>query len=903
MAELEQLRALVNRDLPLIRNRLAALDSPHIEPELRARLQASGDTLSARLDTMAETVAARLRLRNTRALAGQALRDQIAVLTDLAQTQSDNAMALLVLTLTTLLHSDGGVQSFGADERRAAGERLLDRDLDSLERMHELSLTAHALGALVDRLDELDTMAGIDAARSDFESRLSLLARRVGDIAAPGARLQGSALHQALAAALAPTGAFALRSTELELRVRSDALQVEVGTLTTELDALAGELIHRGGRILAAAGLKAERSATTGVIAFGVIGAALLIITALVSIQVLRRHTLGRLLALESATLALAAGQRDVSIDTRGDDELASLSRALERFRNDAMERDRLAEALRQQSEDLEHQVATRTHELSTSNAALAHEMEEHAAARIEAEKADHAKTAFLGTLSHELRTPMAGILGLLEVLEDTQLLPAQQHYMAQMRAAATLLLELLEDMLDFARIEAGGVHLERSAFTLRDTIDDVFAVQGTRAATRGLELRADISPELPQHLLGDRRKLSQILLNLVGNAIKFSDEGAVTVRIRPGTRPGALAFAIEDHGIGIELAHQREVFDAFVQVRDSGRHHGGTGLGLAVCKRLVEAMGGEISIRSAPGAGTTVSFELVFEAAQPPAALALNAPAETLTACHRVLLVEDDEVNRLVIERFLHALGQHVVCASDIHAALDIVAQQTVDIALVNMNLPDGDGRDLLQRLHRLPYGRQIPAVLMSAHVPPNAVQSLLAAGFSAFLSKPFSRNQLQDVLVSQLGNTQPAPGVALAGLTTAGDAPSEDTDVAPAAHDQASAGAVPWVNTRFLEAERAALGEAVLQQIARVFETQGDVLMADLMTAAHAGETKACGKLAHKLRGAASNLGLTRLEQLAAELEDESAAGMAGEVLADRAAVLNQAYERSVHALQTNL
>ncbi|MBP6762659.1 MAG: response regulator [Thauera sp.] len=897
-AELEQLRALVNQDLPLIRDRLAALDSPHVEPELRARLQASGDTLSARLDTMAETVAARLRLRDRRAQAGHTLREQIALLNDLAQTQSDNAMALLVSTLTSLLHGDGGVLSFGARERRAAGDRLLDRDLDSLERMHELGLTVHGLGALVDRLDELDTMAGVDAARSDFESRLALLARRVGDIAAPGARQQASALHQALAAALAPEGAFALRNTELELRARSDALQVEVGTLTTELDALAGELIHRGGRILAAAGLKAERSATTGVIAFGVIGAALLIITALVSIQVLRRHTLGRLLALESATLALAAGQRDVSIDTSGDDELASLSRALERFRNDAVERDRLAEALRRQSEDLEHQVAARTMELSSSNAALAHEMEEHAAARIEAEKADRAKTAFLGTLSHELRTPMAGILGLLEVLEDTRLLPAQQHYIAHMRAAATLLLELLEDMLDFARIEAGGVHVERSAFTLRDTIEDVFAVQGTRAAARGLELRADISPELPQHLLGDHRKLSQILLNLVGNAIKFSDEGAVIVRIRPGATPGALVFAIEDHGIGIEPARQREVFEAFVQVRDSGRHHGGTGLGLAVCKRLVEAMGGDIHIRSAPGAGTTVSFELVFEAAQPPAALALDASGETLTDCHRVLLVEDDEVNRLVAERFLQALGQQVVCASDIDSALKLVAQQAVDIALVDMNLPDGDGRDLLQRLRRLPHGRHIPAVLMSAHVPPQEVPSLLDAGFAAFLSKPFSRSQLQHLLVSQLGSTAPrAKDASVQGMD------AEDTDAKPAAQDQAGTDSAPWIAPHFLEAEREALGDAVLQQIAHVFQTQGDALVAELVSTAQAGQVKGCGKLAHKLRGAASNLGLTRLERLAAELEDDIATGMPGETLADRVAALQQAYLHSVQALQSEL
>src|SRR5690606_31989354 len=299
-----------------------------------------------------------------------------------------------------------------------------------------------------------------------------------------------------------------------------------------ELDALAGELIHRGGRILASAGSAAERSATSGLIAFGVIAAALLLVTAGVSWHVLRRHTLGRLLDLEQATLALAAGQRDVVLDTTGDDEIASLSRALERFRNDAIERDRLAEALRLQQQELENQVLVRTAELREANTALAHETAEHATARIAAEKADHAKTAFLGTVSHELRTPMAGILGLLELLETTPPAAERARYLAQMRAAATLLLELLEDMLDFARIEAGGVHLDALAVSRRDAVNGVFAVQGTRAAARGLALVADIDPAVAGVVVGDRRKLSQILLNLVGNAIKFSDEGAVTVSV-----------------------------------------------------------------------------------------------------------------------------------------------------------------------------------------------------------------------------------------------------------------------------------------------------------------------------------------------------------------------------------
>ena len=262
------------------------------------------------------------------------------------------------------------------------------------------------------------------------------------------------------------------------------------------------------------------------------------------------------------------------------------------------------------------------------------------------------------------------------------------------------------------------------------------------------------------------------------------------------------------------------------------------------------------------------------------------------------MLLVEDDEVNRLVAERFLQALGQQVVCASDIDSALKLVAQQAVDIALVDMNLPDGDGRDLLQRLRRLPHGRHIPAVLMSAHVPPQEVPSLLDAGFAAFLSKPFSRSQLQHLLVSQLGSTAPrAKDASVQGMD------AEDTDAKPAAQDQAGTDSAPWIAPHFLEAEREALGDAVLQQIAHVFQTQGDALVAELVSTAQAGQVKGCGKLAHKLRGAASNLGLTRLERLAAELEDDIATGMPGETLADRVAALQQAYLHSVQALQSEL
>ena len=913
IAELQELRTVLESESGRIRERLAALESPHVEPELRARLQATGEALSVRLDAMGDTIGARLALRSARERVAGSLREAIDALDGLARMHTENATALLVTTLTGLFQSeaqDAAGAGLVPQDRAAARDRLLDLDLDTLERMHELTLTVHALAFLSERLDEVDSPERLAAARAEFERELVVLARRLRDIPDPVVRTQGERLHGVLAAALTQEGAFALRSSELDLRGRSEGLQNEVGILTTALDALAGELIHRGGRILAAAGTAAEASATSGLIAFGIIAAALLLVTAGVGVQVLRRHTLGRLLALERATLALAAGQRDVSIDTAGDDELASLSRALERFRNDAIERDRLAAALRQHQQALESQVMARTAELREANSALAREMAEHASARVAAEKADHAKTAFLGTVSPELRTPMAGILGLIELLEGTPAPTERAQYLAQMRAAATLLLELLEDMLDFARIEAGGVHLDTLAFSLRDAVNDVFAVQGTRAAARGLALVADIEPALPEQVLGDRRKLSQILLNLVGNAIKFSDEGAVTVRVRPGGAEGRVRFEVEDQGIGIEPARQAEVFEPFVQVRDHGRHHAGTGLGLAVCRRLVRAMGGEITLVSAPGQGTTVGFELPLTtasavgAAVPALAGAQVAPiadaaAAALAPGHRVLVVEDDEVNRRVVARFLQGLGQRPLCVGDIQSALRALAGQAFDAALIDMNLPDGDGRELLARLRALPRYARMPAVLMSAHLPRAEVDGLLAAGFGAFLPKPFTRERLRAVLAGVIGGADETGGA------DAHDAATQEVELPDRgngtdARGEKDEGAVaPWVDADFLRGEAAALGREVLDGIVAVFRSQGDGLVQALRTAAAAGDAEQCRLLAHKLRGAAFNLGLTRLGEDAAMLEQDVATIAAAGELDARATALADAYARTLQAL----
>lgn len=899
-AERVQLGAMLEQELPRIIERLAAVHSPHVEAELRQRLQQTAADLSRALDAMNEAVAERLALRERRAAAVHDLRGQIDMLEGLAGIQSDNATAFLVATLTTLLHEVPGAAP------RPAGLRdsVLDVDIDTLERMHELSLTVHTLGAVIDRLEGVGTGTELVSARQHFAAQLALLSRRLRDIPDPMSRAQARQLQLAVTRALTPEGGFALRARELALAQHSVALERRVGELTTELDALAGELIHRGGRMLASASLAAERSATPGFIAFGILSAALLLVTGVVIVHIIRRQTLGRLLALEQATLALAGGQRDVHIDTQGDDELAALSRALERFRQDAIERDRLADTLRHERENLEGEVTRRTAELREANAALAHEMQEHDAARSRAEHADRAKTTFLGTLSHELRTPISGMLGLLELLQPTLATPTQQHQLAQIRAAATLLLELLEDMLDFARIEAGRVHVDRAPFRLRQAVDDVFAVQGARAAGRGLALVSDIAPAIPEQLVGDRPKLSQILLNLIGNAIKFSDEGVVQLRIVPLDRPTHLRFSVIDHGIGIAPEQQAEVFEPFVQVRDQGRHHAGTGLGLAVCKRLVQALGGRIELDSTPGAGTTVRFDLAFEAA-PADTVSAASPVAGPTAGgaeagsvlpspgHPVLVVEDDPVNRLVTERFLELLGQRPLSADSVGAALQRVRETEVALALVDMNLPDGDGLTLLSRLRTLPSFGTKPAVLVSAHVPRQAVQTVLDAGFDAVLQKPLTRARLGAVLAGLLPNTTPS---------TPSGAPEHPLQ---AQHARAEGRAdvqqpAPRVDATFLSAERDMLGSTTLDRIVAVFEQQGEALMASLSRSAAAADAQTCRRLAHKLRGSAANLGLSKLSLHAAGLEHRLGAPSQGDALQPEVEALAAEYRHSLQALR---
>jgi two-component system sensor histidine kinase TorS len=315
--------------------------------------------------------------------------------------------------------------------------------------------------------------------------------------------------------------------------------------------------------------------------------------------------------------------------------------------------------------------------------------------------------------------------------------------------------------------------------------------------------------------------------------------------------------------------------------------------------------MGGDIGLTSAPGQGTTVGFELHLPPAPALAAAASGAAADGAAMQpapgHRVLVVEDDEVNRMVVERFLRGLGQQPVCVGDIQAALHALAEQPVDIALIDMNLPDGDGREMLMRLRALPRHAATPAVLMSAHLPRAQVDGLLAAGFAAFLPKPFTRARLgavlADLLAGEPGAAASSPGIS-ADQGTAPARTASDAESACAADTVAVADA-EWVDRDFLRAEEEALGRAVVDDIVAVFRAQGQTLVAALIAGAEAGDAEHCARLAHKLRGAAFNLGLARLGHCAASLEQEIGQIEADGKLAERVQDLVGIHERTLQAL----
>ncbi len=392
---------------------------------------------------------------------------------------------------------------------------------------------------------------------------------------------------------------------------------------------------------------------------------------------------------------------------------------------------------------------------------------EELDAAREAAEEASRAKSEFVANISHELRTPMNGFLGMTELALGTPLTAEQRDYLTNAKNAAESLLSLVNDILDFSKIEAGKVRLESVPFSIRELIEEVGRSLRPLGGAKGLTLSADVAAPVPDWVEGDPLRLRQIIFNLVGNAIKFTEKGSVMVRVsvvEGEPRGTVVEFAVADTGIGIPADKQDTIFEAFSQADGSTtRRYGGTGLGLAISYRLARMLGGRLRVESAPGEGSTFYFTARFPLAEPPEhvgrAVAEGAPEEML-AC-RVLLAEDNLINQKVSCRFLERWGHSVVTVQTGSEALEAVRGQTFDLILMDVQMPEMGGFEATRRIREFesPGGRRTPIVAMTASAMAGDRERCLEAGMDGYLAKPIQPEELRRVLAAHAPNRERRP------------------------------------------------------------------------------------------------------------------------------------------------
>jgi signal transduction histidine kinase/CheY-like chemotaxis protein len=400
------------------------------------------------------------------------------------------------------------------------------------------------------------------------------------------------------------------------------------------------------------------------------------------------------------------------------------------------------------------------------------------AVSRDEAVAASQAKSLFVAKVSHELRTPLNGVLGTTELLGDTKLDERQQEYVDIARSAAESLLSVIDDILDFSKIEAGGVEFEVHAFSPRETIDEVCTMLLVAAHAKGIELVVEIDPSVPLWLCGDVGRVRQVLLNLVSNAVKFTDRGSVTVRsmATPVAEAMRLRVEVADTGIGVDPQSLERLFEPFTQADNStSRRYGGTGLGLTISAQLIESMGGEIHVASEPGLGTRFWFELELAAAsgldvaERPMldAVAEASPRAANGASALVLVAEDNPVNQIIVTRMLESLGYQAEIVENGRRALEALARGRYDVVLMDCQMPELDGYEATRELRRREgAGRHLPVIAMTAHSMAGDREKCLAAGMDDYLTKPMRLAALADTLARNLDST---PAVARSALREA--------------------------------------------------------------------------------------------------------------------------------------
>ncbi|TDU28212.1 PAS domain S-box-containing protein [Panacagrimonas perspica] len=500
------------------------------------------------------------------------------------------------------------------------------------------------------------------------------------------------------------------------------------------------------------------------------------------------------------------------------------------------------------------------------------------AQAKLAAESASRAKSEFLANMSHEIRTPMNAILSFAYLGLRADPPPKLREYLARIESSAKTLLDLINDVLDLSKVEAGKLELERAPFALSQVLDNIESVVGLRAQEKGLVFQIELDPAVPKALVGDALRLGQILLNLGGNAVKFTHEGAVLITV--GLAPDAAAaggsvrleFCVRDTGIGLTSEQAGKLFQAFMQADSStSREFGGTGLGLSICKRLVEMMGGDIRVESEPGVGSTFRFTASFALAD--GKVEVRAARTDGVDLHglSVLVTDDHDVNRQVVRELLDSVGVSTTLAASGQEAIEITRTQRFDAIFMDMRMPGMDGLEATRRIREQEgRGHRTPIIALTANVMAPDRERCLTAGMDDFVGKPIAVDELFSTLARWTGREEDEE---------ASTATRAVWSVAPraanvAGTDPETSGA-PLPEFDFETArKRFGTRPELYDHLANDF-LAGEDLIGRLRAEVAAGRLQAAGIAAHTLKGFAAQVGALRVARQASRIEAALDAG----------------------------